>query len=293
MPHFITLVLVPGVFLGCIYGLVTIGFNVAEVTARVLNFAQGSVILWAPLAALVAWQHWGWPKWLALLFGVFVSIALNVLAKEIALRPFIGRPVSFQWLLSGLGVATILNQIAVKPYGGEQQAFPLSLSVNSYDVGGIRVAPQQMLLVGAMVGMFLVLRFLYKRTTIGHMLIAVGQDVDGAKAIGIPPQLMASIAFAISGATAAAAGLIAAPYLLVSPNLGFQLLFIGFVALMFGGITSIGGGLIGGLIVGVTVQATAVYIGAQWNDVVVFGFLIALYVARPTGLFGRRAGRIV
>jgi branched-chain amino acid transport system permease protein len=285
-------VIVPAIVTGCLYGLVATAFNVLERTTRVLNFAHGDLAMWAPMSALVAYSLWHWPAALAIAFGVVSSLVLGLIVQLVALNPFIGK-VTYTWILTGLGASVILEQLANQPFGGDPQPFPLAFSGNPRSWGPFQISGQSLALIVAMVVVVAGMDLLYHRSNFGRRLMVLGQDVEGAQMIGISARRMAYTAMAIAALILSAVGLLIAPILLVQPTMGFQLTFIGFVAAALGGLGSVHGGAVGGIVVGFVIQIADNYAGGQWTNTCVFGVLLVVYLVRPFGLFGKRPVRAV
>jgi branched-chain amino acid transport system permease protein len=285
-------VVVPAVVTGCLYGLIATAFNVLDRTTRVLNFAHGDLAMWAPMGALTAYTLWHWPAAAAIVFGVACSVGFGILVQFAALNPFIGK-VTYAWILTGLGASIILEQLATEPFHGDPQPFPLSFSAAPGKIGPFQISDQSLALVVAMALVVLCMELLYHRTNFGRRLIVLGQDVDGAQMVGISARRMAYTAMVIASLILAAAGLLIAPIFLVQPTMGFQLTFIGFVAVALGGLGSVHGGVIGGLIVGFVIEVVGTYVSGIWTNTALFGVLLVVYLMRPRGLFGTRALRAV
>lgn len=284
--NILTDLVLPGLVAGCIYALVATGFNVLDISTKTVSFAYGDYIMWAPMAALIAYSHLHWPAALCIVVGVAVAGGFALLVEYVAVRPFIDKPREFVWILSTLGASVILQRAAFLPFNGEQRAFPISLPIGFFRLGVLSFSYQDLLVIAAAIMVAIGLYVVYRRTRLGRVLVAVGEDPDGARALGISPEKMSQVSALLASVVAAITGLVVAPFFLVSPQLGFQLLFIGFTAATFGGLGSIRGGYIGGFVVGFLIQATGVYGSSEWTYVVVFGTLLVLYSVRPWGIYG-------
>jgi branched-chain amino acid transport system permease protein len=293
LTNFVNFLLVPALVYGCIYALVATGFNLLERSTKVLNFAHGYLIMWAPMGALVVSSQHGLPPVVGLLSGVALTIVLALIVERVAIRQFIGRSEALPWVLSTLGASLILGQLALLPYGGEAQAFPYSLSIAPTRLGAVVLSQQTFLLFGVTALVGVLVYVLYNRTRLGQMLLAVAEDFDGARVLGISPARMSQVSIVASALAAAAVGLVIAPLLLVSPALGFSLTFTGFVAAALGGLGSLRGGFLGGGAVGFVIQLTAIYIGSVWTNTALFTVLLAVLLIRPWGVLGRRPLRKV
>ncbi len=278
-------VAIPALSTGCLYALVATGFNVLEKSTRVLNFAHGYLIMWAPMGALVLLAR-GVPAWMALPAGVVIAIGFGLIVEIVAIRPFVGESQALPWILSTLGASIILGQIAALPFQAAPQAFEIGFSRLPTYVGGIRISPQSILLIASAAACYLLLASLYRFTRLGRMLTAVAEDLDGARVLGISPGRMSQVAAGLAAGVAAVTGLVVAPLLLVSPQLGLGLTFTGFVTVALGGVGSLRGGVVAGIMVGFVIQLVAVYVGSVWTNTALFGVLLIVYLVRPWGLFG-------
>lgn len=283
--------LVPGLVAGSIYSLVGIGFCVVERTTRVLNFAHGALIMWCPMAALVADRNWHWPAAASIALGVAAALVFGLASERLVIRPFIGRHQQLGWLLAGLGVTVILQQLAFQPFLGQPQQFPIALSSRPITVGGAQLTAQYLLAAGALVVVSVLVLAFYRYLRSGRELVAVGEDMDGARVVGISVGRASILASMIAALIAAVTGLVAAPIQLVSPQLGLNLTFVGFVALALGGMGQVAGAIVGGLAVGLIEQAAAVYLAQNLQNTALFTILVLVYLVKPSGLLGRAAVR--
>jgi|HubBroStandDraft_1064217.scaffolds.fasta_scaffold12879_3 branched-chain amino acid transport system permease protein len=284
---------VPALIYGCLYSLVATSFNIMEKSTRVLNFATGYLIMWAPMTALIVTVRWHLPPALGIVLGIAFSIILALLVELVSVRPFIGQDHNLSWILSTWGAGIILAQLAISPFQGQDEPFSTSLSLNPIRGLPVAISAQDLLLVGLTAVVALGGYLLYRKTRLGLMLVAISEDFEGARAIGISPGRMSATSAGISALVGAVAGLAFAPVLLVYPDLGANLTFPGFVAAALGGLGSISGGFVGAFAIGAIIQATAVLNISSWSDVALFGTLLAVFLIKPTGLFGQPVPRQV
>jgi Branched-chain amino acid ABC-type transport system, permease components len=285
--HVLQSVIVPGLAAGAIYGLVAVAFATLFQTTGVINFAHGQLVMVMPMSILVA-EGAGLPVWLAYLVALVVVLVIALAIEWAAVRPFMQSGHSVSWLLSTLGVSVVLAEILAIPYGGEARNFWHGVSSRRVEIAGtgLAVSPAEaaavatLLLVGGLLTLF------YRRTRLGLELRAIADDLDGAESVGISRARASQIAMILSAVVAAVTGVLVASTQPVTPSLGMSYTFYGFVATAMGGMGSISGAIIGGLIVGVATQAAGVYIGGLFVNVSVFLLLLAVYLIRPHGFVG-------
>lgn len=293
MRRFLEDIIVPGLSTGALYALIAIGFALLFRVTGVLNFAHGNLIMVAPIGVLVFHEKWGLPVVLAYALGLAATLALALLQERVAIRPFLKTGSALPWIVSTLGCSVILAELLAIPYSGQSRSFAYGLSSHPIDVLGLTTSRADVALVCASLLVAGLLGLLHSRTQLGLRLAAVSQDLLGATAIGIRSDRMSQIAAGAAGVVAAITGLLVAPSQLVSSDLGLSYLFYGFVAASVGGLGSVTGALLGGMIIGIGSQAAAVYIGSLFVNMALFGGLLVLYLLRPHGLLGRPALRAV
>jgi branched-chain amino acid transport system permease protein len=293
MSHWINTVLIPALVAGALYALVATGFNVLARTTGVLNFAQGNLIAAAPLAVLICTEKLGFPAVLAFVGGAAMVLVVALIEERVAIRPFVRESASLPWILSTLGFGIVLAQLQTLPFDDQTMRFPWSAGLDPIRVAGIRFTPVQLTTVGVALAVVVALLLFYRHTKLGRQLEAVAEDFDGAQAVGIYGSRMSQVAALLAASVAIITGWVVAPTLQVSSSIGLTLTFTGFVATAIGGVGSISGGLAGGMVVGAISQLTVVYVGSAWNNALLFGCLLVVYLVRPMGLFGRPVGRLV
>ncbi|MFF0817133.1 branched-chain amino acid ABC transporter permease [Rhodococcus sp. NPDC003318] len=292
MHDFVQSALLPGMSEGAIYGLIAVAFAVLFTTTGVINFAHGQMVMLMPMAILVAVGA-GLPVWIAYVLALAVMIGVGLLQEWAAVRPFMQSGHSASWILSTLGVSVILAELLAIPYAGESKNFTHGISAERIEVLGFTTSPANVATVIALLAVSAALMYFYRRTKPGLEIRAMAEDVDGAEAIGISRARASQTAMTLSILVAAVTGILVASTQLVTPSLGLTYTFYGFVATAMGGMGSIAGALVGGLVVGVVSQSAAVYFDGLFVNLAVFGLLLAVYVIRPHGLFGRAPVREV
>jgi branched-chain amino acid transport system permease protein len=283
--EFIQTALIPGLSQGAIYGLMAVGFAVLFSTTGVISFAHGQMVMLMPVAVLVGVDQ-GLPVWVAYVAAVAVLVAIGLVQEAVAVRPFMQSGHSVSWILSTLGVSVILGEVLTIPFGGESRTFGHGFSATSFELAGYRVSWADIAALVLLLACAAGLVWFYSRTRIGLELRAIADDMDGAQAIGISRARASRIAMTISVLVAALTGVLVASTQLVGPSLGINYTFYGFVAVAMGGLTSVGGAVLGGLAVGVVSQMTGAYVEGLYVNLAVFALLILVYLLRPHGLFG-------
>lgn len=292
MDQFIQSILLPGLSQGAIYGLIAVAFAVLHLTTGVINFGHGQLVVLAPIVILLSAAA-GVPVWLAFLFGIAALLLGALVTEAVAIRPFVQSGSAVSWILSTFGVSIVLTEVLAIPAGGDATYFPFGIPSEPFTFLGFRVSWAELATLPVLLLVAVGLLIFYRRTRVGRELRAVGEDVQGAEALGISRARASQITVLISALIAVITGFLVASTQILMPNLGLFFLFYGFVAVSMGGMSSVPGAVIGGLVVGLVSQAAAVYIGPLYGNLAVFTLLVMVYVVRPHGIFGARPVREV
>jgi branched-chain amino acid transport system permease protein len=292
MLQFIQSALVPGLSQGAIYGLIAIAFAVLHATTGVINFAHGQLVVLMPIVIVVGVKA-GMPLALAYLVGAVALVLAALITEWLAIRPFVqtGRAVS--WILSTLGVSVVLAEVLAIPSNGDAINFPFGITSKPFSIAGVTATPAELLAIPVLLILAAAIIWFYRGTRLGMELRAVGDDVQGAEAVGISRAKASRTAMLIAAIIAGITGILVGSSQILTPSLGLAYTFNGFVAAAMGGMSSVAGGVVGGLVVGLVSQIAAVYLGALFGNLTVFLLLIAVYAIRPYGLFGARPVREV
>jgi branched-chain amino acid transport system permease protein len=279
--------LINGLTQGSLYALVAIGFVIIFGTMNLVTFAHGEVYMVGAFVgyfALTAW-HLPWP--VALLAGMAAGWIMGVLTERLAFRPLRDAG-HMPPLLITIGLSIILKDLAVIAFGAENRAVP-SLYEQTIAVAGVQVSVLQVLIVGLAAALVLALRVLLQATKIGRAMRATAQDYEAAYAMGVDVDRIFGLAFGLASCLGAAAGvLVGIYYNTVYATMGTTAGLKGFAACVLGGLTSLPGAILGGLIIGVVENLTVQFVASGWRDVVAFLVMVAVLVLRPQGLLGRR-----
>ncbi|TAK73003.1 MAG: branched-chain amino acid ABC transporter permease [Betaproteobacteria bacterium] len=279
-----------GVCVGSAYALIAMGLSLTFWTTRTLNFGQGSLLMVGAVAT-VALLGAGVPAVAAVALAIALAGALMVVAERVAIRPLLKSGDSMGWVVSTLGFGLFLQGFVAKFYGSQAIAFPslIFTSLDFVDVFGIQVSAQYLAVLTLSVALMVAMEIFLLRSAWGRAVRAVSHDADVAALAGIPVRRVVVLSFVASGALAGVAGVMVAQITgTVDPQFGFNLMVLGFVAAVFGGMGSIVGALVGGIALGVAEKLAGGFISTAFGDAVAFAILMAVLAIRPQGLFGRR-----
>ena len=294
MPDFewqFTLVLLTnGIMIGLMYALIALGFVLIYKATDAINFAQGEFVMFAGFLAAVAAEMVGAPFWLSALVAIAGMIALGFGLERVVLRPLIGRPV-IAVVMATIGLAAVLRGTAVMAFGAGTRAIIMPVSDEPFGLGPIMLPPVQ--LVGAGVSLVFLAAFtwffLKSRTGIAMRAVADSQQV--AMAMGINVRRYFALAWAMAGVVSALGGVVWGTMLGVDNQLALVGLKV-FPVVILGGLDSVMGAVIGGLIVGIVENFAAGYfdpiVGGGTKDFAPYVLMILVLMIRPEGIFGRR-----
>ncbi|MGP4005778.1 branched-chain amino acid ABC transporter permease [Streptomyces sp. 4N124] len=278
-------VLVPGLVYGSLYGLVAVSLTVLHRPTRVLNFAQGDLVMLGAMTMAVL-TTLPWPLAAAIAAAGVGAVAL--VEERVAVAPVLRRsPYGSAWVITTLAFSLALNQLAGRLWTDEPRTVepPAPLSLDPLTFLGVRFNSYQLAVVLITLGVVAALER-HARTRTGCALRAVAADRDAARLRGIDPAKLSRRAFLLGGALAGLTGALAAPLTLASVAMGFGLLIKGFFAAVLGGVGDVRGALLGGWIVGVVEAAGADYVSPGAQTAVLFAVTLAILLVRPQGLRG-------
>jgi branched-chain amino acid transport system permease protein len=280
-------VLFSGLALGSIYALVALGFVLIIRATNVVNFAQGDFAMLGAFAMLTLLTAVGLPYWAALLLGLAVMAVFGLLFNYGVYYPLRNRsflPV----IISTLGASIFLQNTVLAAYGPQPQPLERMFKTQGFEVGGVFLDSQYLLILAVTAVAVAFQYFLFERTLLGKKLQATSQDKDTARLIGIPVALMIAITFIYSATLGGLAGILVAPVLFVSIGMGSVIALKAFSATIIGGFGDIKGAIVGGLLLGVVESFGAQYVSVPYKDAFAFLLLFIFLLFRPQGLFGER-----
>jgi len=280
--------LISGLSLGAIYALIALGYTMVYGIAKMLNFAHGDVIMVGAYAAIVAVFSLGLPPVLAILLSVVVCVALGVTIERLAYKPLRQAP-SLSVLITAIGVSYFLQNISLLIFGSEQKAFPQLFTVEGINLGEIYIDGITVITLIVTAVIMVGLTLFINKTRMGKAMRAVSEDKEAAGLMGISTNHTITITFAIGSALAAVASIFyGMTYVYIKPTTGAMPGIKAFTAAVFGGIGSIPGAMLGGILLGVIEQFSKAYISTLWADAIVFAVLVIVLVVKPTGLLGKQ-----
>jgi branched-chain amino acid transport system permease protein len=277
--------LISGISNGAVYGLVGLGLVIIYRSTDVMNFAIGTIALGCMYLALGI-NAAGIPLALALLAGIAACSLIGVGAREVVIRP-LGPGALFSALVVTMGLSLILEEATRGIWGGEPRRFP-ALVEGSLTIGGATFTNQRLLVIPVAAVAMLGVAYLFKKTPLGSAMRAVAESHDTATLLGIKPQRVARVAWALGMGLAALGAAMVAPTIGLAIGGFAAILFRSFAGIFLGGLTSMYGAVIGGVIVGVLDNLAATYVSASWRDTFVFSLVILVLLVRPQGLFGEK-----
>ena len=279
--------LISGLSLGSIYALIALGYTMVYGIAKMLNFAHGDVIMVGAYAVIVAVFSAGLPPIAAVVVGVTVCALLGVAIEFLAYKPLREAP-PLSVLITAIGFSYFLQNMALLAFGSEQKAFPAFISLPTLKLGQVEIDGITLATLAVTAAIMVGLTLFINKTRMGKAMRAVSEDKGAAELMGISVNRTITLTFAIGSALAAVASIFyGSAYVYVKPTTGAMPGIKAFTAAVFGGIGSIPGAMVGGLLLGIIEQMSKTYISTLWADAIVFGVLVAVLVVRPTGLLGK------
>ncbi len=282
--------LISGVSLGSIYAIIALGYTMVYGIARMLNFAHGDIIMVGGFAIFTMVSTLGMAPMVGILTAVAVCTVLGVTIEFVAYRPLRGAS-SLAVLITAIGVSYLLQNVALLIFGSNARQFTSVVTVPGIKLAGGRLSISGETIVTIVVCFVIMagLTAFINKTKVGQAMLAVSEDRGAATLMGINVNKTIAITFAIGSALAAIAGaLLCSTYPSLTPYTGSMPGIKAFVAAVFGGIGSIPGALIGGIILGVVENLSKAYISSQLSDAIVFSLLIIILLVRPTGILGKK-----
>ena len=280
--------LISGLRLGSIYALMALGYTMVYGIAKMLNFAHGDIIMVGAYAVISTVSLAQLPGVVGVAVSVVVCVFLGVTIEFLAYRPLRKAP-SLAVLITAIGVSYLLQSLALLVFKSEPKAFPTIIEIPSLTFGGVVVDGMTLLTLAVTAVIMISLSLFINKTKLGKAMRAVSEDKDAAELMGISVNRTITMTFAIGSALAAVASVFyGATYTYIKPTTGSIPGIKAFTAAVFGGIGSIPGAMLGGIMLGIIEQLSQRYISTLWTNAIVFGVLVLVLVVKPTGLLGKK-----
>ncbi len=281
--------LISGLSLGSVYALIALGYSMVYGIARMLNFAHGDIIMVGAYVAFFAATTFSQSSGVSTFLAVVLCMVLGVVIEFLAYRPLRQAP-SLAVLITAIGVSYFLENAAQILWGADSKFFPAAfIKEGGLNLGGVSITWVSLITICVCIAIMLVLTMFINRTKTGRAMRAVAEDRGAATLMGINTDHIISLTFAIGSALAGvAAVLLASTYPSISPTMGSMPGIKAFTAAVLGGIGSIPGAFVGGLLLGVIENLSKAYISQQLSDAIVFGVLIVILLLKPNGLLGKK-----
>ena len=281
--------LINGISLGSVYAIIALGYTMVYGIAKMLNFAHGDVIMIGAYVSFCAMQYMGLPAILSVVLAMAVCTVLGIVIEGLAYKPLRQAP-SLAVLITAIGVSYFLQNLALLIWGSTPKSFSSVVSIGSITLleGQLVISGETIVTVLANILIMIALMQFTSRTKFGKAMRAVSEDKGAAELMGINVNATISMTFAIGSALAAIAGvLLCSAYPTLQPTTGSMPGIKAFTAAVFGGIGSIPGAMIGGVLLGVIEILGKAYVSTELGDALVFAVLILVLLVKPTGLLGK------
>jgi len=280
----VTSAIISGLALGSMYGLLALGFYVTYAVSSTVNFAQGSSMMLGAVLAYTFAVTFGWPFIPAALLALFLCALYGMLVELVAVRPFVRRG-SSAWLMATVALGIVADNAVLFTFGKEPRGFPIFQG--SVQIAGINVSWLQLAIPAVGLALATLLYLFTRKTQTGKAMLAVVQNPDAARLMGINVPLAISLAYAASTLFAGAAGIMIAPLFNVHSDMGTLFGLKAFAVAILGGITSAWGVMLAGLIFGLTEALITALLGSAYTQILSFALVIVALAVMPNGLFGR------
>jgi branched-chain amino acid transport system permease protein len=285
---------ISGIATGGIFASLALALVLIYNAMGLVNFAQGEMAMLATFVAFTLIDH-GMSYWIAFPVSLVIAFAGGILIQRIVIRPVERAPILTMVIVT-LGLATLVNGLAGFIFGYVPRSFPSPFSVQTVDIFGAFVSYRDIGVIAVSAVVLLAIYLLLQRTTVGLTLRAAAHHPEASRLLGVQVSWMLALGWGLASAVGAVSGIMAAPILLLEPNMMQTIIIYAFAAAVLGGIESPLGAVVGGLIVGVTVNLAGTYlpfVGGDLQLAVALAIIVGVLILKPNGLFGRPSVRRV
>lgn len=272
-----------GLTLGGIYSLVALGLTLVYGILHVPNFAHGAFYMVGAFVALKLMTGWEVNYWIAMIGAAAVVAVIGALSERLVFHP-LRHHAGLHPMIAAIGLLLFLEAGAQALWGADFLRMPTPFS-GIVEIAGVTAPVQRLMIIAGAFALMAVLQLFLTRTVAGSTIVAMAQNRDGASLVGIDANRVAMLTFGISGALAAVAATLYAPINLVYPAMGHLVITKAFVIIILGGMGSVPGAIVGGLIIGFAESFGAYYISTDYKDIISFVLLVAILSLRPQGIF--------
>lgn len=282
--------LISGISLGSIYAIIALGYTMVYGIAKMLNFAHGDVIMVGAFTVYTVSSTLGMNPVVGVLLSVIVCTVLGMLIERVAYKPLRGASSPLAVLITAIGVSYLLQNLALLIFGANSKSFASVITWKGISLadGRLKISGVTIVTIAACIVIMAALTTFINHSKAGQAMLAVSEDKGAAQLMGINVNGTIALTFAIGSGLAAIAGvLLCSAYPTLSPYTGAMPGIKAFVAAVFGGIGSIPGAMIGGILLGIIEILSKAYISQQLSDAIVFAVLIIVLLVKPTGILGR------
>lgn len=283
--------IVSGLATGCVYALVALGITLIYKATERVNFAQGEMAMISAFIGYTLFNRYGLPVYLACIIAVFASLPIGWLIERLTLRPTMRQP-AFNAFIITLGIGIVLKSAAGFFWTHDECPAPQLFSMRGIPMGGIVMSPLNMGTIGIAVGIMLSLFAFFRYTRLGIAMRAVCQRPATAELMGVNLGMVYSLTWVISAGITAIAGVLIAPILNLSTQMG-AIAISAFASAIIGGWGSIPGAIAGGMTLGIIQNLAGAYLSAEIKNMVPFLILLLILIIRPQGFFGEKEARKV
>ena len=280
--------LISGISLGSVYAIIALGYTMVYGIAKMLNFAHGDVIMVGAYVVFYSTAA-GMPAIPAVLLSVVICTVLGMAIEAVAYRPLRSAASPLAVLITAIGVSYLLQNLALLFWSSNTKSFTSVVKIPALKVAGLNISGETIVTIAACILIVVGLTLFINKTKPGQAMLAVSEDKGAAQLMGINVNATIALTFAIGSGLAAIAGvLLCSAYPSLTPYTGSMPGIKAFVAAVFGGIGSIPGAMIGGILLGIIEIFGKAYISSQMADAIVFAVLIVVLLVKPTGLLGKQ-----
>ena len=280
--------LISGVAIGCIYGLIALGFVLIYKATETVNFAQGDLMMLGAFAAWVCMTAFNWPYWLAILAALAVLVIFAMLLELIVIRPVLGQP-QFTVVMLTIGIGYVLRGAVtmVPGVGTETHVLQVPYKDQVKQLGSLVLNVEQLVIIVATLVLSAVLYLMFRFSKLGIAMQASSQNQLAAYYMGIPVKRLNGLVWGLAAAVATIAGVLLAPITFVHANMGLIGLKA-FPAAVVGGFGSLPGAIVGGLVIGIVEAFAGFYLPEGFKDIAAYIVVLLMLTIKPNGLFGEK-----